>query len=46
MWTDIKLSRAEISKIVQSDGSFGSLLVNLGKKKHSKMLLFLFARDQ
>ena len=36
MWTDIKLSRAEISKIVQSDGSFGSLLVNLGKKKALK----------
>ena len=36
MWTDIKLSRAEISKIVQSDGSFGSLLVNLGKKKSTQ----------
>ena len=32
MSTDIKLSKAQISKIIQSGGSFGSWLVNLGKK--------------
>ena len=31
MSTDIKLSKAEISKIIQLGGSFGSWLVNLGK---------------
>ena len=30
--TDIKLSKAQISKIIQSGGSFGSWLGNLGKK--------------
>ena len=30
--TDIKLSKAQISKIIESDGSFGSWLANLGKK--------------
>ena len=30
--TDIKLSKAQIFKIIQSGGSFGSLLSNLGKK--------------
>ena len=30
--TDIKLSEAQISKIIQSSGSFGSWLGNLGKK--------------
>ena len=30
--TDIKLSEAQISKIIQSGGSFGSWLGNLGKK--------------
>ena len=30
--TDIKLSKAQISKIIQSGGSFGSWSVNLGKK--------------
>ena len=29
--TDAKLSKAQISKIIQSDGSFGSWLANLGK---------------
>ena len=29
MSTDIKLSKAEISKIIQSAGSFGSCLGNL-----------------
>ena len=32
MSTDIKLSNAQISKITQSGGSFGSWLANLGKK--------------
>ena len=31
MWTDIKLSKAQMSKIIQSGGSFGSWLDNLGK---------------
>ena len=30
--TDIKLSKAQISKIIQSGGSFGSWLDNLGNK--------------
>ena len=32
MSTDIKLSKAKISKIIQSGRSFGSWLANLGKK--------------
>ena len=32
MSTDIKLSKAQISKIIQSGGSFGSWLGNLSKK--------------
>ena len=32
MSTDIKLRKAQIAKIIQSDGSFGSWLGNLGKK--------------
>ena len=32
MSTDIKLSKAQISKIIQSGGFFGSWLGNLGKK--------------
>ena len=32
MSTDIKLSKAQKSKIIQSGGSFGSWLANLGKK--------------
>ena len=32
MSTDIKLSKVELSKIIQSGGSFGSWLGNLGKK--------------
>ena len=32
MSTDIKLSQAQISKIIQSGGSFGSWLGNLEKK--------------
>ena len=38
MSTCIKLSKAQISKIIQSGGSFGSWLGNLGKKS---LLLFL-----
>ena len=30
MSTDKKLSKAQISKVIQSDGSFGSFLANLG----------------
>ena len=32
MSTDIKLGKAQISKIIQSGGSFGSWLANLEKK--------------
>ena len=32
MPTDIKLSKAQTSKIIQSGGSFGPWLANLGKK--------------
>ena len=32
MSTDIILSKAQISKIIQSGGSFGSWLGNLGRK--------------
>ena len=32
MSADIKLSKAQISKIIQSGGPFGSWLTNLGKK--------------
>ena len=32
MSTDIKLSKAQISKIIQSDGFFGSWLGNLEKE--------------
>ena len=32
MSTDMKLSKAQISKIIQLDGSFDSWLANLGKK--------------
>ena len=32
MSADIKLSNAEVSKIIQSGGSFASWLGNLGKK--------------
>ena len=31
MSTDVKLSQAQISKIIQSGGSFGSWFANLGK---------------
>ena len=44
MSTDIKLSKAQISKIIQSDGSFGSWLGNLGKKALTNIAIPL-ARD-
>ena len=42
--TDVKLSKAQISKIIQSDGSFGSWLGNLGKKSLTNIAITL-ARD-
>ena len=44
MPTDIKLSKAEISKIIQSGRSFGSWLANLGKKALTNVPIHL-ARD-
>ena len=44
MSTDTKLSKAQISKIIQSDGCFGYWLGNLRKKALSKIGIFL-ARD-
>ena len=44
MSTDIKLSIAHISKIIQSGGSFGSWLGNLGKKALTYIAIPL-ARD-
>ena len=44
MSTDIKLSKAQISKIIPSGGSFGSWLGNLGKKALTKIAILL-ARD-
>ena len=44
MSTDIKLSIAQISNAIQSGGSFGSWLVNLGKKTLTKVAIPL-ARD-
>ena len=38
MSTDIKLIKAQISKIIQSGGSFCSWLGNLGKKALTKLL--------
>ena len=42
--TDIKLSKPQISKIIQSGGSFGSWLDNLGKKALTNIAIPL-ARD-
>ena len=42
--TDIKLSKARISKVIQSDGSFGSWLANLEKQTLTNVTLPL-ARD-
>ena len=44
MSTDRKLSKAQISKIIQSGGSFGSWLGNLGKKALASISISL-ARD-
>ena len=44
MLTDIKLSKAEISKMVQSGESFGSWLGNLGQKQLTNVVIPL-ARD-
>ena len=44
MSTDIKLSKAQISKIIQSGGSFGPWLGNLGKKALGNIAIPL-ARD-
>ena len=44
MSTDIKLSKAQISKIIQLGGSFGSWLGNLGKKALTNIAIPL-ARD-
>ena len=44
MSTDIKLRKAQISKIIQSSGSFGSWLANLGKKALTNVAIPL-ARD-
>ena len=40
MATDVKLSKAQISKIIHSGGSFSSLLGNL-RKKALQVLLFV-----
>ena len=45
MSTDIKLSKAQISKIIQSGGSFGSWPGNLGKKPLTNIAIHL-ARDK
>ena len=44
MLTDIKLSKVELSKTIQSGGSFGSWLRNLGKKAPANVA-FALARD-
>ena len=44
MSADIKLSKAQISKITQSGGSFGSWLGNLRKKSPTNIAISL-ARD-
>ena len=44
MSTDITLSKAQISKIIQPGGSFGSWLDNLGKKALTNIAISL-ARD-
>ena len=44
MSTDIKLSKTQISKIIQSGGSFGSWLANLGEKAPTNVAIPL-ARD-
>ena len=41
MSTDIKLSKAQISKMIQSGGSFGSWLANLLKKAATNVAISL-----
>ena len=41
MSTDIKLGKAHISKIIQSGGSFGSWLANLGRKTLTNITISL-----
>ena len=41
MTRDIKLSKARIPTIIQSNGSFGSLLGNLGKKTSTNIDIHL-----
>ena len=45
IWTDIKLSKSQISKIIQWGGFFGSWLNELGKKIETNLSL-CFARDK
>ena len=45
MSTDIKLSKTQISKIIQSGGSFGSWLGNLDKKVLTNVAIISFDRD-
>ena len=42
---DIKLSKPQVSKIIQSGGSFGSWLSNLGKKKALTNVAISLAKD-
>ena len=44
MSTDMKLSKAQISKIIKPGGSFCSWLANLGKKKALKNVAIPLAR--
>ena len=44
MSSDIKFSKAQTSKIIQSGGSFDSWFSNLGEK-HQKNVAIPFARD-
>ena len=44
MWTDLKLSKDQISKIIKSGRSFGSLLGNLEKKALTDLAI-PWARD-
>ena len=44
MSTDIKLTKAQISKIIQSGGSFGFCLANIGKRALTNIAIPL-ARD-
>ena len=41
MSREIKLSKSQISKIIQSGGSFGSSLANLGKKLLTSIAILL-----